>query len=128
MMLVFDTSPKLKGGKKDDWVKELQVLDWAEPCKIIEAVSCPKSSAMPVTPDDGPVNTACSVGVAGASSQNSFWLHHCCIEAIQQTGESTYTALQLSIAVLRVVNRIDAEKGGSTWECDNECDYHPYFM
>ena len=95
---------------------------------LVEAMSCPESSATPGAPDDGPENAAGSVGVMGASTRNAFWLHHRCIDAIRELGETAYTALQLSLAVLRVVNQIDAEKGGPTWEYNNECDYQQYFM
>jgi hypothetical protein len=50
------------------------------------------------------------------------------MDTIREAGKLTYTALQLSLAVLRVLNRIDAEKGGPTWEYNNECDYQQYFM
>ena len=127
-MLVFNTSPTLKGGKKDDWIKELQALDRADPTKIVKAMSNSESSPAQGAPHDGQANAACLVGVAGASSRNAFWLHHRCIDAIRELSETAYTALQLSLAVLRVVNRIDAEKGGPTWEYNNECDYQQYFM
>lgn len=68
-----------------------------------------------------------SAGQGIRRSSDVHWLYTRCVEAKGATN-STLSPLEIAIAVLRVLRKIENERGCAEFEDDNACDYARYYF
>ena len=140
LLLAFEIEPK-KSAKRSDLLEELHALvDGDNLGKLDFAVAANKEAmAADLHPIDLPPPSRPQVqrasaqppepapAAATASRPNVHWLYTRCVEAKGATN-STLSPLEIAIAVLRVLRKIENERGCAEFEDDNACDYARYYF